>query len=946
MIRALESMVRQCPLRTCLTYVDETGIEYAYSYREVRMLSASIARNLRDGGVKSKDSVVVDLPNCPAFVFLVLAAAYGDFSLIILNNRLTITEKLSRVMEVERRPEVHVAMRIDEAGVRRLMDTALFTLAGEDQPSPRDGLRVARTSFSVRHVLADAEVRSTRALGRAASGRASLRRREEMARQDALEGVIHFAEHAARVFDRDTRAVIMFTSGTTGRAKAVDLSWNNICHAAEISNKALNYPGEGLWQAVLPLYHIGGLEVVLRSLLNANPFSLYRRFDADRILCDANRKGATHISVVDKMLQDLLASSCSDALRHYNCILLGGGPSHEALFTQIKNLGARVYASYGMTETSSQIAHSLVDGSFRGGLRLLPGYQAHIVDPGDDGFGRLAVKGPGLFRGYINAQAAYTVDNFFLTGDTAALCGGLLYIKERSDDMFVSGGENIYPAEIRQKLLAVRGVSDAYVFGVPDALWGRRPVAFVERDKTTEASSLSSLSASVLKSVEPHLSKLYQPKHLCALDEFPRNGIGKTDRKALELQYQKRIEVAQIKLHHIRLPFVKPFKTPKGTLTQRDSLIVEVIDTEGRCGLGECVSFASDWYAAETLAQDKKILAELLAPMLLGRAFLHPQEVSEVLSGHSEALRYPFARGALEPALWDLYGHIVKQPLWHLIGGVEPACKEQGLTKDPLQKGLVFQQQRVAAGATIGLGSVQEVLTEARKCQEAGYQRIKLKVVPGYALDCVRTVREALPDIMITLDANQSFMDHDIDELRQIGAFNVAWIEEPLGSSRFARTDSPDLFTRLAALQRTITTPVCLDESLSSSHCLKAALRHPELRYYTVKIGRFGGVKPALDFIQAAHGCGITVWMGGMYDTGISRRLHAAFGTLGFVRAPGDVGSTGRYLAHDITTPPYTAERGMIALNRHPHPYGLGCELNRSILSRVLVDRVVIGQDH
>ena len=100
-------------------------------------------------------------------------------------------------------------------------------------------------------------------------------------------------------------------------------------------------------------------------------------------------------------------------------------------------------------------------------MRLLPGYEAHIVDPGDDGFGRLAVKGPGLFGGYLNARAAYTVDGFFLTGDTAALYGGKLFVKERTEDMFVSGGENVYPAEIKEKLLRVAGVSDAHVFGAP-----------------------------------------------------------------------------------------------------------------------------------------------------------------------------------------------------------------------------------------------------------------------------------------------------------------------------------------------------------------------------------------------------------------------------------------------------------------------------------------------
>lgn len=117
----------------------------------------------------------------------------------------------------------------------------------------------------------------------------------------------------------------MFTSGTTGRSKAVPLTWDNLCNSAAVSNAALNRRGEGLWQAALPLYHVGGLQMVVRSFLNANPFILYERFDARRVLADAARRGATHISVVDKMLQDMLAAPNADQLRRYVCILLGGG---------------------------------------------------------------------------------------------------------------------------------------------------------------------------------------------------------------------------------------------------------------------------------------------------------------------------------------------------------------------------------------------------------------------------------------------------------------------------------------------------------------------------------------------------------------------------------------------------------------------------------------------
>ena len=943
MIGVFENMVRLNPQRTCFSYVDKDGNIEALSYRETRMIAAGLASLLRRRGVALGDAVAVDLPNQPACVFLLLAAAYGGFTLVTLNNRLTDAEKQARLLDLQRSRAFNVAYTVDESNVANLIRTVANDATGTAEAAGPG--HAQRTSFYARTNIATAEARSTRALGRAGRSRgAAARRREDEARQDALESVIHFAERGAHVFDRGATAVVMFTSGTTGRSKAVPLTWENLCGSAAVSNASLNRHGEGLWQIALPLYHVGGLQMVVRSLLNANPFILYQRFDAERVLADAARRGATHISVVDKMLQDMLASSHAPGVGRYECILLGGGPLNAQTLGRALAMRARVYASYGMTETASQIANALVTPGFTGGMSLLEGYEARIVDAGPDGFGRLAVRGPGLFGGYLNARAAYTADGFFLTGDTAAIApDGMLYVKERTDDMFISGGENVYPAEIREKLLRVPGVADAYIFGAPDDTWGRRPVGFIERGGAAapaaggpagiaagvagqRARTLSDrrFAQEVAQVAAPQLSRMYQPKHLFALPRFPRTGIGKVDRAALRRLYEQRIEIKRVNLYRIRLPFRKPFATAKGTLSFRESLLVEVVDHAGRTGLGECVSFPTDWYLPEVLDQDIRILREQLIPLVLNTVLLHPSEADGLFAACPGANELPMGRGALEPALWDLYGKVVEQPLWQLIGGQAPEGTDA---------------VAVPAGAAIPVGPVAETVAAAQRCVDAGYTRVKLKVTPGTAYFSAQAVRKAFPDLVISLDANQSFTEHDIEELRNLDELDIAWIEEPLDPRRPVASGPHDLFARLAQLQRRIKTPVCLDESIVSARDLARVLKHPELKCFALKIGKFGGIEPALQFVHMAQARGMRVWMGGMYDTGVSRRMHAAFETLSGVSDAGDIGATSRYFDTDVTNPPYTVERGQVTLTRRGHEFGLGCELDRAALSHVLIDQ-------
>lgn len=971
MIDAFESTARIHPNKVFLTFVDSSGNEVTYTYRQTRLIAAAMARRLRSKGVRRGDCVSVDLPNCPEYVFLALAAAYGSFSLVCLNNRQTSSEKMVRLLEIEREG-LRVAYRVDEARAGRLMAAVRGALSGEDR-------RGTRTIMGAEY--------------------------------DAMSDVVHFAEREAHLFAVDQPALVMFTSGTTGKAKAVGLSWRHLIDSAKASNCVLSARGRGMWQAALPLYHIGGFQMLVRSVENGSPLLLHARFDARCVLRAGREHGATHLSVVDKMLQDLLvveaseAAACvpgnagnaggenrirtsngassgrassatngaigtrapsnangangangtsdvSSALAAYRCVLIGGGPLNARTVNRALDAGVRLYASYGMTETSSQIANALIRPGFTGGLKLLPGYSAHVVDPDAEGFGRLAVRGPGVFGGYVNAHAPFTVDGYFLTGDTAALYNGAIYVKERTSDMFVSGGENVYPAEITAALLRMPGVADAHVFGVADEVWGRRPVAVVER-AAVEAGEDAAKQAgaggggpsavtprSLREGLAPLLSKLYLPQRFCVVDELPRSGVGKVDRSAVEALYGKSLQVERVVLYHVRLPFKKPFRTARGVLTSRDVVIVEAIDRQGRSGLGECVSFPTDWYLPETLGQDVRVMRELLIPLVCEAAFLHPREVSRLFSAYPEAAAHPIACSAIEMALWDLYGKICGQPLWRQVN------EEYARLNAASGSSTAFRSwgaaRHVSAGAVIGMGSPAETVEAARACVEAGYRRVKLKIAPGQGLAGVKAVREAFPNLIITLDANQSFGWRQVDELRRYDELGVRWIEEPLAP--FAGSScAEDRFARLAALQRAIQTPVCVDESYVNAAEANRVLEFSELGCIAVKLGKFGGIEPALAFAQKARSLGREIWVGGMYDTGISKRVHAAFQTIPGIAVPGDIGATSRYFDTDVTEPRYEASRGCVALNERGCENGIGCVLDKKALADVLVKLVVVG---
>ena len=852
--------------------------EIAVTYGQARIAAVALMHQMAREGVRRGGFVASDMDNCPAFVYLILACWYGGFRLITLNHRLTEDEKDERLATVE-----------DVYGIPPVL-------------------------------LTEADVHEMISLGREA----------ETGRE-----LVHSAQRAAALAHQPDQSVIMFTSGTTGRAKGAQLSARNLMDSALAFNSLLGGSG-ALWQVGLPLYHIGGFQMVVRSILGGTPFLLYRKFEAPRMLADAQRFHATHISVVDKTLRDLMSWAEKgvhggvDTLRSYRCILLGGAAPNAKTIEQAQQLEAPVVSSYGMTETSSLVAFCPVDEGDGRMLYLLPGYDACVVDPDDYGRGELGIRGPGVFGGYVGTKLALTADGFFLTSDTAVVQGRSISIEERTDDMFVSGGENVYPEEIRRKLLEIPEVTDAYVYGAADETWGRRPVALVEMaDSDVGPGNAVELSRQVHAEARERLARIYQPDRLFVMPAFPRHGIGKIDRAELQRQAECYLDVKRVIVHRISQPFVNPVKTAKATLTERESVIIELFDAHGQSGIGEDVAFSTPWYLPETIEDDLAFLHDQALPRVLQDVYLHPQEAYASLAACPGADRHRMAIAAVETALWDLYGKRAQKTLSELIGAQTqwPGWRDTA----PCPKGMA------PGGAVIGLVPVEDAVKAAEEAVAQGYRRIKLKIAPGDDLKRAHAVRTAVPDAAVILDANQSYTEIDLGTLRRLDALGCAGIEEPLDPDYEAKARI-SLFNRLGSLQYQMKTTIFLDESIVTDEDMRTALTTRNIRGYVLKIGKFGGVLPALQFYEAARARDAEIWMGGMFDTGISKRLHAAFGLLPGVKLPGDISDTARYFATDITTPPLELANGNLLLNPPEAPYGLGCELNRDVLAQVSID--------
>ena len=333
----------------------------------------------------------------------------------------------------------------------------------------------------------------------------------------------HAAPAAAVALDPGHVQTILFTSGTTGRPKAAQLTVAAHLANARASVETLRMDDSSSYLCNLPLFHVGGIATAIRCAVAGATLVLHERFDAGAT-ADALASGVTHASLVATTLQRLLASG-DRYPPTVRAVLVGGGPVAAELLARARAAGLPVLHTYGLTEAASQVtAERLGDADGRTAGWPLPGIEVRVVD------GEIEVRGPTLMRGYFGEPARR---GWFRTGDLGTIDErGRLVVHARRTDLIVSGGENVYPAEIEATLLRHPDVLECTVVPWSDDEFGQVACAAVVGRRTLSEAELRDHCRALLASFKV-------PRRFVAIDALPRNAAGKPDRAALARLLQR-----------------------------------------------------------------------------------------------------------------------------------------------------------------------------------------------------------------------------------------------------------------------------------------------------------------------------------------------------------------------------------------------------------------------
>ena len=392
------------------------------------------------------------------------------------------------------------------------------------------------------------------------------------------------------------------------------------------------------------------------------------------------------------------------------------------------------------------------------------------------------------------------------------------------------------------------------------------------------------------------------------------------------------MKISKAELWHIRLPMKFTFRTSQGEVAGRDTLVIGVTDETGRVGYGEAVPFVDPFYTAETLADSYRFLATAYLPLLPGRHLIgNPNSVEAPLALHEQVISdvslamklpvqavYPMALAGVENALLNLW------------------CSAHGKNTVATILGESLGT-RIHGGVVLGDMPIPDVLRATEKYVQAGYRRVKLKISPRDGYERLAAVRRAFPELMLAADANRSYPVSEAAQVARLQELQLRSLEEP-----FQVPVGVDAATVYQALQANgfacDALPLCFDESVQSLEALKTLATTGAVTALTIKIGRLGGLRQAVQCIQFCRQNGIGFWIGSMVESSISKLLHVQLASVADAWMPGDLSDSSRYFAADLTEPALAFTDGYMTVPQGP---GLGATVQLDRILQSTVQQVV-----
>ncbi len=362
-------------------------------------------------------------------------------------------------------------------------------------------------------------------------------------------------------------------------------------------------------------------------------------------------------------------------------------------------------------------------------------------------------------------------------------------------------------------------------------------------------------------------------------------------------------QISSIQLHRVNVPLNKPFKTHLQTVSYRESIIVEMKDSDGLTGLGECVAFSSPWYTEETVQSCWDAMVDWLIPAINGQEITHPEELQQYfgqLKGNN------MAKAALDQATWDLFAKTEKRPLWKVIDGV---------------------RDKIDAGVVVTWSSEEELERKTADASKRGYKRIKIKIDATSNATFIASIIKKFPEILFFADANGAFSNEGLNKLQLFDQIGLTLIEQPF---------KEDEWTQHVEASKLLSTPISLDESLRNYQDVENMIDRKAGSIVTLKPGRVGGLTESLRIHEFCKTNNIPIWLGGMIEFGVSKAHNLALATLPAVTLPGDFSESNHFWDEDLIQPPIIHKDGMIELSELA---GIGYELNHEVLKKYCIEK-------